>query len=64
MTADILALCDEHRKLKKQMKESHSTSEYHTFNNTIKKAMQTAKAFRIKSKCSEIDNHLMRHNSK
>ena len=43
MTDDILALCDERRKLKKQLKESHSTSEYRKYNNAIKNAMQEAK---------------------
>ena len=44
------------------MKESHSTSEYSKCNNTIEKAMQEAKEFRMKCKYSEIENNLMRHN--
>ena len=43
MTDYILVLYDEHRKLKKHMKESHSTSEYGKCNNIIKKVIQEAK---------------------
>ena len=53
---------DERHKLKSKMKESHSTSEYRKYNNTIKKSMQEAKKW-IKSTCSEIENNLMRINS-
>ena len=64
MTDDILALCDERRKVKKQMTKSHSTSEYRKSSNSIKKGMQDAKEHWMTNKCSEIENNLMRHNSK
>ena len=65
ITDEILALCDERRKLRKHMKETHSVAdEYRKCNKTIRKAMKAAKEQWIDDKCTAIEDNLTRHNSK
>ena len=63
ITNEILALCDERRKLRKHMKETHSVAdEYRKCNKTIRKAMKAAKEQWIDDKCTAIEDNLTKHN--
>ena len=64
MNERLLALCDERRKLKKEMKVNNSSTEYRRCNKKVRKEMKKAKEKWIENQCSYIEDSLAKNNSK
>ena len=55
VTADILALCDKWRELKKEKKETEGAKQYRAISRDIKKSMKKAKETWIEKQCQGIE---------
>ena len=64
MNEILLELCDERRKLKKEMKVNNSSTEYRKCNKKVRKEMKKAKEKWIENQCSYIEDSLAKNNSK
>ena len=58
MNERLLELCDEHRKLKKEMKVNNSSTEYRRCNKKVIEEMKKAKEKWIENQCSYIEYSL------
>ena len=63
ITAEILDLCDNRRELRKNRFEPEGSEKYTEVNN-IKRCMKKAKENWIGEQCSQIEENLMKNNSK
>ena len=63
ITAEILALCNKRRELRKNRFEPEGSEKYKKVNN-IKRCMKEAKENWIGEQCSEIEGNLSKNNSK
>ena len=64
MNERLLELCDERRKLKKEMKVNNLSTEYRICNKKVRKEMKKAKEKWIENQCSYIEDSLAKNNSK
>ena len=64
VTAEILALCDKRRELRKKRFKTEGSEKYKEVNNNIKRCMKKAKENWIGEQCSEIEKNLRKNNSK
>ena len=64
VSANILELCDERRKLKSVKSTTEGAPKYRAINKKIRKDMKKAKEEWIEQQCSDIDENLQMNNSK
>ena len=64
MTDEILAICDERRRLKPYRKTQEKKVEYRAINRQVKQVIKSAKEAWIEDQCNTINDCLVKNNSK